>query len=450
MSDEAHTHGNGEGGLPEDSGAEKSSAEETAAFSMPDSDAEGIERIPRTIWWEDGKVYLIDQSRLPLVGDVLVCEGHEGVCWAIKGMAVRGAPALGVAAALALAVWAENESQDIEEDGEFTSRFEDVCEKIVETRPTAVNLAWGVQRIRFLLSRNEGRPLEDLRKIIVDEAKAMVEEDEERNRVLADFGAELIEPGARILTHCNAGSLATAYYGTALGVIYKAHEQGKVEHVWVPETRPVMQGARLTTWELMMAGVPCALIVDSAVGTLMRAGDIDAVIVGADRIAANGDVANKIGTYQLAVLAHEHGIPFYVAAPSSTLDLTISDGEQIPIEYRDPDEVVGVTWSGVVPVDDSDTAKALEKIAENGPFEFDIPRGHKLMVTRKEDSYQIDGWARVAPEGVLVANPAFDITPAKYITAIITERGVARPDYETSLAVLSMASKALHELDIID
>ena len=328
------------------------------------------------------------------------------------------------------------------------AKLEDVCDAIRETRPTAVNIAWGVERMRLLIYRNEGRPLDEIRDLIVEEAQAIAAEDEERNRVLGGLGAELLEEGTKVLTHCNAGSLATAYYGTALGVVFAAHEQGKIDHVWVDETRPMLQGSRLTTWELMMAGISCALIPDNAAGSLMLSGGVDVVIVGADCIAANGDVANKIGTYQLAVLAHEHGIPFYVAAPSSTLNLTISTGEQIPIEYRDPEEVTGVSWSGVVEADDSKTAELFAALTEDGPFEFDIPRGHKLIATKKDDSYQLDGWVRIAPEGVPVANPAFDITPAKYITAIITERGVARPDYEMSLGVLSMASGALHELNL--
>jgi len=416
---------------------------------QPDESAQGVDRLPRTIWWEDGKVYMIDQSRLPLVGDVLVCDTAEGVCWAIKGMAVRGAPALGVAAALAVATWAENESREIEDPGDFMYRLEEVVAQIKATRPTAVNLQWGAERMRQAAYANEGAPLDEIRARLVQEAQIIAEQDEERNRVLGQKGAELLNVGSRVLTHCNAGSLATAYFGTALGVIFAAHEEGKIEHVWVDETRPVLQGARLTTWELMMAGIPCALITDSMAGAIMKAGGVDAVIVGADRIAANGDVANKIGTYSLAVLAHEHGIPFYVAAPTSTLDLTIGSGDDIEIEYRDPEEVTGFTWSGVFEAPNAETAKLLDAMTgDAGDYEFDIPRGHKLVVTRKGGAYQLDGWVRVAPQGVPVANPAFDVTPAKYVTAIITERGVARPDYEMSLGVLGMASGALHELNL--
>jgi methylthioribose-1-phosphate isomerase len=438
----------------EDTMAEEASAAEGAEVSQPDvtaADADatfGVDRIPRTIWWEDDTVHLIDQSRLPLVGDVLVCDTAEGVCWAIHGMAVRGAPALGVAAALAVALWARNEAGEIDNEGDFFYKLSEVVELIKSTRPTAVNLHWGADRLRQLAYRNEGLPLDDLRELLVAEALKMVEEDEERNRVLGEVGAELLEEGTRVLTHCNAGSLATSFFGTALGVIFTAHEQGKIEHVWVDETRPVLQGARLTTWELMMAGIQCALITDSTAASVMKAGAVDAVIVGADRIAANGDVANKIGTYALAVLAREHDIPFYVAAPSSTVDLTISTGESIKIEHRSDEEVTGVTWAAVIEDPDAKTAKAFDMLTTEGPYEFDLPRGHKMMVDRKGGGYQIDGWARIAPENVPVFNPAFDVTPAEYVTAIITERGVAHggPDMETQLAVMLMGANAYHEV----
>lgn len=407
-----------------------------------------ITDIPRTIWWEDGKVRLVDQSRLPLVGDVLECGTYRGVCWAIKGMAVRGAPALGVAAALAIAVWAANETDDIETHEQFFAALEDVVEEIRSTRPTAVNLYWGTERMRRLAYDQGDLPLSELREMLVQEALNMVDQDEERNRTLGKNGAELISEGTKVLTHCNAGSLATAYFGTALGVIFTAHEQGKIEHVWVTETRPLMQGARLTTWELMMAGVSCALITDSMAAWVMRQGGVDAVIVGADHIAANGDTANKIGTYGLAILAHEHNIPFYVAAPSSTIDLLVSSGDEIDIEQRSGEEVTGMTWSAVLEGSDNEAARAFDALTKSGPYEFDLPRGHKLMVSRKGDAYQLDGWARIAPPNVQVYNPAFDVTPAKYITAIITERGVARPDFETSLGLLCMGSGALHEVTI--
>ncbi len=412
------------------------------------------DRIPKTIWWEDDKVRMIDQSRLPLVGDILECDTAGGVCIAIKSMAVRGAPALGVAAGLAVAAWAWNESGELESDEAFFAALEDVVQEVKETRPTAVNLQWGAERMRRFAYAQEGRPLDEIRKLMVDEAIMMVEQDEERNRVLGKQGAELLEPGSRVLTHCNAGSLATAYYGTALGVIFAAHEEGKIDHVWVDETRPVMQGSRLTAWELMMAEIPCTLITDSMAGSCMNLRDeegkpfVDAVIVGADRIAANGDTANKIGTYSLAILAHEHGIPFYVAAPTSTLDLLISDGSQIPIEQRAPEEVTGVGWSAVFETPGKEASRALDALTEEGPYAFDLTRGHHLSVSRKGGAFQLDGWARIAPLNVPVFNPAFDVTPAKYITAIITERGVARPDYEMSLALLSMGSGSRHELEI--
>lgn len=412
------------------------------------------ERIPKTIWWEDDKVRMIDQSRLPLVGDVLECDTYTGVCIAIKSMAVRGAPALGVAAALAVAAWAWNESGELETPEGFYAALEDVVQEIKDSRPTAVNLQWGAERMRRLAYANEGRPLDEIRELLVKEAQLMIEQDEERNRLLSKHGAELLEPGTRVLTHCNAGSLATAYYGTALGVIFAAHEEGKIDHVWVDETRPVMQGSRLTAWELMMAGIPCTLITDSMAGSVMNLRDendkpfVDAVIVGADRIAANGDVANKIGTYPLAILAHEHGIPFYVAAPTSTFDLLISDGSQIPIEQRHAEEVTGVGWSAVFESPSAEASRALDALTEEGPYAFDLTRGHELVVTRKGGAFQLDGWARIAPLNVPVFNPSFDVTPAKYITGIITERGVARPDYETSLALLAMGSGSRHELEI--
>ena len=406
----------------------------------------GIENLPKTIWWEDGKVRLVDQSRLPLVGDVLECTGYQGVCVAIKHMAVRGAPALGVAAALAIAAWAQNETDDIEDIDEFIALLQEVAFEVAETRPTAVNLAWGAERMRRLALENADLSVPEMRELLLKEALAMIEEDEFRNRELGKHGAELLGEDSSVLTHCNAGSLATAYFGTALGVIFTAHEQGKIKRVWVDETRPVSQGARLTTWELLMAEIPCTLITDSTAAWIMQRGAVDAVIVGADRIAANGDTANKIGTYSLAVAAHEHGIPFYVAAPSSSVDLMAGSGEHIPIEERDPEEVTGVTWSSVFEPEDPAVARAFDALTEGGPYDLQLGKGHKMIVARKGAAYQIDGWARIAPPNVPVYNPAFDVTPAKYITAIITERGVARPDYEMSLALNCMGSGALHEL----
>lgn len=405
-----------------------------------------LDDIPRTIWWQDGRVMLVDQSRLPLQGDLLACNTYEGVCQAIKGMAVRGAPALGVAAALGVALWATTEGAEIDDTEAFLARLDEVAAEIAATRPTAVNLAWGAERMRRFAHDNADVGLPELRDLLVQEALRIRAEDEERNRAIGRNGAELLAPGSRILTHCNAGSLATAYYGTALGVIFAAHEQGKVEGVWVDETRPVLQGARLTAWELKLAGVPFKLIADNMAASVMRAGLVDAVIVGADRIAANGDVANKIGTYGLAVLAKEHGIPFYVAAPTSTVDLTLATGDEIVIEERDPREVLGVTASGIIEPDSPAAQRAFDMLTENGPYAVPIQKGHQMIIERKGAAYRFDGWFRVAPPNVEVYNPAFDVTPAAYVTAIITERGVVRAPYEQSLAEVCCGSGAIHEL----
>ena len=412
----------------------------------------GIEAIPQTLWWAVDEatgrpaVYMVDQSRLPLAGDVLVCAAYEGVCLAISGMAVRGAPALGVAAAMAIALWAANQSEDADTYEKFAEGVDAVAAAVTSTRPTAVNLFWGAERIRALVRDNADLPLDALRQLVIDEALAMASEDEERNRRIGSLGADLLPEGARVLTHCNAGSLATAYFGTALGVIFTAHEQGKIAGVWVDETRPVLQGSRLTAWELRMAGVPFRLIADNMAASIMRAGDVDAVIVGADRIAANGDTANKIGTYGLAVACKEHGIPFYVAAPTSTIDLTLPTGDGIVIEERDPREILGVSFSGVIEPHTSTESSALDALTKDGPWQVPIAKGHAMEVTRKGGAYQLDGWARVAPPGVEVFNPAFDVTPASFITAIITERGVARPDYAASLAGACEGAGSIHEI----
>jgi methylthioribose-1-phosphate isomerase len=400
----------------------------------------GIEAIPRTLWWavDDATgrpaVYMVDQSRLPLAGDVLVCGTYEGVALAISGMAVRGAPALGVAAAMAIALWVANQSDEVDSFEALSGGIDKVAEAVTATRPTAVNLFWGAERIRALVRENADLPLADLRQLVIDEALAMASEDEERNRRIGAFGADLLPEGARVLTHCNAGSLATAYFGTALGVVFTAYEQGKIAGVWVDETRPVLQGARLTAWELKMAGVPFRLIADNVAASLMRAGEVDAVIVGADRIAANGDTANKIGTYGLAVLCKEHGIPFYVAAPTSTVDLTLATGDGIVIEERDPRELLGISFAGVIEPRTPTETSALDALTRQGAWEVPIAKGHAIEITRKGGAYQLDGWARVAPPGVEVYNPAFDVTPASLITAIVTECGVVRPDYAVTLA----------------
>ncbi len=405
-----------------------------------------INDIPRTLWWEDGTVYFVDQSRLPLVGDVLACTTAEGVCAVITGMAVRGAPALGVAAAMALAVWVANESGSIDGTEQFLAGLDATADTVTATRPTAVNLFWGVERIKRFARENADLPLAELRDLVVEEALAMAAEDEERNRAIGRNGAALLPEAARLLTHCNAGSLATVYFGTALGVIFTAHEQGKVAGVWVDETRPVLQGARLTAWELKLAGVPFRLITDNMAASVMRAGMVDAVIVGADRIAANGDVANKIGTYGLAVLCKEHGIPFYVAAPTSTFDLTLESGDDIRIEQRDPREVEGVTFSGVLEPGSPSETRAFESLTSEGPYSMPLAKGHAIEISRKGGGYQVDGWVRIAPPGVEVYNPAFDVTPAEYVTAIITETGVSRPPYGESLSIACAGSGAIHEL----
>ena len=308
--------------------------------------------IPPTIEWRDGTVYLIDQRRLPEELVMLECRSVDDLCAAITSLAIRGAPALGAAGAMGVALAAAT--------GE---PLEDAARRLVATRPTAANLAWGVERA---LAASD--PAEEAVRIAADDVA--------RNRRLGAHGAELLAEDARVLTHCNTGSLACVGYGTALGVVRAAHESGRRPSVWVDETRPVLQGSRLTAWELRRLGIPCTLVADVMAGSLMAGGEVEAVIVGADRIAANGDVANKIGTYPLAVLAHHHGLPFYVAAPLSTFDPDCTDGSRIPIERRDGDEVAVV------------------------------------------------GGRRLAPAGVEVENRAFDVTPADLVTAYVTEEGV--------------------------
>jgi methylthioribose-1-phosphate isomerase len=301
-------------------------------------------------------------------------------------MIIRGAPAIGVAAAMGIALGARDIIADTWES--FQQQLNNVCDVMGRTRPTAVNLFWAIERMKRVAEANRDREPSYIREILRLEAVRMEEEDVAICRAMGRHGASLIREGATVLTHCNAGALATAGYGTALGVIRAAHETGKNIRVFADETRPWLQGARLTAWELMKDGIPVTLITDNMAGHFMRTGEIDCVIVGADRIAANGDTANKIGTYSVAVLAKENRIPFYVAAPLSTLDLSLKDGDQIPIEERTPREVTHIR---------------------------DIP---------------------LAPEGVAVRNPAFDVTPARYISGIITEEGVVRGDLEAGLASL--------------
>jgi len=309
---------------------------------------------------------------------LLDCTDYVGVADAIRELKVRGAPAIGVTAALGIALGAQQYTQH-SLDG-FHVHMVQVCEVLAKTRPTAVNLFWAVDRMKRILAGTSFRSVEECQKSLLEEALAMLEEDVRVNHDLGKHGAVIIHDGDNILTHCNAGALATAGYGTALGVVRAAWEQGKRLHVYADETRPVLQGARLTTWELQQDGIPVTLITDSMAGALMQKQGIQCCVVGADRIAANGDVANKIGTYSVAVLAKAHGIPFYVAAPISTIDLETPDGSKIPIEERHSSEVT-----------------------------------------------QLYGGGAIAPAGIGVWNPAFDVTPAKLITGIITERGILSP-----------------------
>ncbi|HVO25566.1 MAG TPA: S-methyl-5-thioribose-1-phosphate isomerase [Candidatus Margulisiibacteriota bacterium] len=333
----------------------------------------------RTIEWRNGAVVMIDQRLLPTQEVYRVYRDYREVARAIKDMVIRGAPAIGVAAALGIALGMRQAR------GNPARAFERICKTIAATRPTAVNLFWAIERMRGAFARVADRSLPEVRDALLQEARAIHREDITANRALGKHGAALIPARAQVLTHCNAGALATAGYGTALGVIRAAQEGGKQISVLATETRPFLQGARLTAWELKKEHIPATLITDSMAGCFMRAGDVSCVVVGADRIAANGDVANKIGTYSLAVLAKRHGIPFFVAAPTSTVDLACPSGAKIPIENRDPREITHI------------------------------------------------GDRQIAPTGVQVSNPAFDITPQALVSAIITERGVARAPYRTSL-----------------
>jgi methylthioribose-1-phosphate isomerase len=331
-----------------------------------------------TIAWTPEGVVMIDQTRLPRETVYVTCRDYREVAEAIRSMVIRGAPAIGVAAAMGIALGAQHASN-------LALEMPVICETLAKTRPTAVNLFWAIDRMKHVYASVQHLPLAAIRERLVAEAQAVHEEDIAINRAIGRNGAALVPDGKTVLTHCNAGALATAGFGTALGVIRAAVEEGKKIDVFADETRPFLQGARLTAWELQRDGIPTTLITDNMAGHFLKSGRIGCVIVGADRIAANGDVANKIGTYGLAVLAKENGVPFYVAAPVSTLDLTLSSGEQIPIEERPAREVTHV--QGIA----------------------------------------------LAPEGIRVANPAFDVTPHRYVSAIITERGVARPPYEQSL-----------------
>ncbi|MCL2332994.1 MAG: S-methyl-5-thioribose-1-phosphate isomerase [Actinomycetia bacterium] len=391
-----------------------------------------VNDLPRTIWWEDDKVYLLDETRLPLTGDVLVCATCDGLILAIKSLAVRGAPALGAAGALGVALWCATEGREHDAvDEAYLKRCAEVCEELAQARPTAVNLSWGVKRMQHLIQKQAAAAADlspqQLAEAVIAAAGALCAEDEAINRRLAANGAALFDKPTNFLTHCNAGSLATVFYGTAVGVIYSAAEQGHVEHVWVDETRPVNQGARLTAWELLQAGVPATLIADDMAGAVMREGWVDAVVVGADRICANGDTANKIGTYSLSVLAKEHQIPFYICAPASTFDLSLADGSQIVVEERDHRELEGVTVSGRFDATTPEMQRALEALCASEDAQLAMAQGHVMEIRRKGGGFAFDAWFRTTPTHVQSFNPAFDVTPAANITAFITERSVIYP-----------------------
>lgn len=337
-----------------------------------------------TLRWTDAGVEMLDQTKLPREETYVLCRDYQEVATAIQTMIIRGAPAIGVAAAMGVALGALGAS-----DGSFDAEFETICQTLAATRPTAVNLFWAIDRMRRLRVTMAGEPLAAVRARLVEEAKIVYHEDIAINKAIGAHGAPLVPDGKTVLTHCNAGALATAGYGTALGVIRAAVEAGKKIDVFADETRPFLQGSRLTVWELLKDGIATTLITDNMAGHFLRSGRIGCVVVGADRIAANGDVANKIGTYSVAVLAKENNVPFYVAAPISTLDLTLDTGDKIPIEQRAAKEVTEV---------------------------YGVP---------------------LAPEGAAAMNPAFDVTPNRYVTGIITERGVAKAPYEQTLRQLA-------------
>lgn len=332
----------------------------------------------KAIDWVNGKVIMLDQTRLPSEVKFVECADYRKVAEGIRKLWIRGAPAIGIAAAMGVALAA----QDIraKEYGSFVKALDPVFSAMLSTRPTAVNIQWAIARIKALLAGNREEPVSHLKDLLVREAIRILEDDIEINKAIGRWGADFIEDGDTILTHCNAGALATGGYGTATAPMRVAKEQGKRFEVIADETRPVLQGARLTAWELMEEGIPVTLITDNSAGALMKSGEIDLTIVGTDRTARNGDVANKIGTYTVAVLCREHKIPFYVAAPLSSIDFSLPSGEYIPIEERGPEEVT-----------------------------------------------LVNGTCRIAPNGVKVKNIAFDVTPYRLVTAIITEKGAFRP-----------------------
>jgi methylthioribose-1-phosphate isomerase len=342
-----------------------------------------METLQRTIEWHDGAVLMIDQRVLPLQYEIKTYTTYQGVAEAIHTMVIRGAPAIGAAAGFGMALAGLQSQATTRSD--LRRDLEIAADVLRHSRPTAVNLFWAIDRmLRTAVTKNLDAA-DDVRAALIAEAQSIADEDVEINKRMAEYGAALIKDGDTILTHCNTGALAVVDYGTALGVIRRAHEQGKRIKVFADETRPRLQGARLTAWELMRWGIDVTLIADNAAGHYMRKGDIDICFVGSDRTTANGDVANKIGTYKVAVLARENGIPFYPVVPTSTIDLSLAHGDLIPIEERDEREVT-----------------------------------------------EIDG-VRIAPIGVKVGNPAFDVTPHKYVTGIVTENGIAYPPFEISL-----------------
>src|SRR6202795_4956637 len=345
----------------------------------------------QTLEWTDSGVRFIDQTKLPTEEVYVNCTTHQQVADVIRNMVVRGAPAIGVAAAMGIPLGVQNSKAD--NGADLKKDFDEICEIIRQTRPTAVNLFWAIRRMQEKFESVRVRPIAQIKRELVEEARHMHAEDIAANRAMGRHGATLMPSAGGVLTHCNAGALATAGYGTALGVIRAAVEQGKKIHVYADETRPFLQGSRLTAWELMKDGIPTTVISDNMAGAIMKQGKIGAIVVGADPIAANGDVANKIGTYSVAVLAKEHDIPFYVAAPLSTIDFETPDGSKIPIEQRNEKEVTHIAGK------------------------------------------------QMTPDGVQIENPAFDVTPAKYVTAIVTERGIARAPYETSLGKLAGAER---------
>jgi len=348
----------------------------------------------KAIEWKGNRVVMLDQTKLPCEVTFIDCTDFRMVAEGIRKLRIRGAPAIGIAAAMGIALGAQEiKAKDFDR---FKKALEPIFQTMLSTRPTAVNIKWAVERIRGVLAAKRDEPLERLKRILIEEAKMILQEDVEVNKAIGRWGARFIKDGDTILTHCNAGALATGGYGTATAPMLVAREQGKKIQVIADETRPVLQGARLTAWELMQEGIPVTLITDSTAGALLKRQEIDLAIVGTDRTVRNGDVANKIGTYTVAVLCKENRVPFYVAAPLSSIDFTISSGEGIPIEERDPEEVTNIF-----------------------------------------------GRCPIAPIGVKARNIAFDVTPHKYVTAIITEKGAFRPGDLKKLAKNNVDLEAL-------